>query len=188
MGIMSDLLRLDATALMLIGHDVATLDDSDLAAPTPCDGWNVADLINHMNERHEALITGVLAPLRDHADNPRDAFAHTAARWTVAMDQVGENVNVPAHEPIPRDRVLAIHFVGMLVHRWDLTRALNRTCPVPPRMTDAALPLARSFTAPGSPYNGPEGDYRPALSEDSGRPAIDNLAAILGRDPRWQRE
>lgn len=186
MGTMSDLLRLDATALVLIGHDVATLAETDLVARTPCTGWTVADLIDHMNERHEAIIESVLTPSDDQAADPRDGFAHIAARWTAAMEQAGDIVQLPRYGPIPRDQVLSTHFVDMLVHRWDISRALNRPCPVPDRLTDLALPMARLTTAPGSPLNGPGGVYHPPLTEDPALPAMDNIAALLGRNPRWQ--
>ncbi|MBF6298917.1 TIGR03086 family protein [Nocardia amamiensis] len=173
-------------ALALIGHDVATVADTDLGAPTPCTGWTVADLIEHMNERHEAVIATVFAPLEDHADDPRDGFARTAARWVVAMEQVGGVVHLPEAGAMATDVVLSVHFVDMLTHRWDLSRALGRPCTVPDRLTAIALPIARSITGPGSPLNGPGGVYRRALKEDPALSAMDNIAALLGRDPRWQ--
>lgn len=39
---MSELLRLDATATALIAHDVATVADAEMDAPTPCADWTVA--------------------------------------------------------------------------------------------------------------------------------------------------
>ncbi|GAB4587760.1 maleylpyruvate isomerase family mycothiol-dependent enzyme [Nocardia sp. IFM 10818] len=181
---MSELLRLDATALTLIGHDIATLDESDLTAPTPCAGWNVADLIDHMNERHERIIETVLGPLDEHAADRRDGFARIAARWMAAMEQTGDIVRLPQTGPIPTDMVLRIHFVDMLVHRWDISRALGRPCPVPARLTELALPMARATTAPGSPLNGPGGVYHARLPEDASLTPMDNIAALLGRDPR----
>ncbi|MFE5458473.1 maleylpyruvate isomerase family mycothiol-dependent enzyme [Nocardia sp. NPDC056564] len=182
---MTDLLRLDATALALIAHDVATVADADMDAPTPCAGWTVADLIGHMNERHEAVIASILGPIDDQADNPRDDFARTSARWVVAMEQAGDVVNLPQRGPLATDTVLSVHFVDMLVHRWDLSRALSRPCPVPERLTDSALPIARSITAPGSALNGPDGVYRPRVEPGGPLPALDTIAALLGRDPRW---
>jgi uncharacterized protein (TIGR03086 family) len=182
---MTELLRLDATALALIGHDVAVLRDADLDRPTPCTGWAVADLIHHMNERHEAVVTSLFAPLDDSTDDPRDGFARTAARWVVSMEQTGDVVNLPQAGPMAIDRVLSVHFVDMLVHRWDLSRALGRTCSVPYRLTAVALPIARAITAPGSPLNAQDGVYRPPLAENRTLPAIDNIAALLGRDPYW---
>ncbi|RDI49155.1 TIGR03086 family metal-binding protein [Nocardia mexicana] len=182
---MTDLLQLDAMALALIGHDVTVLDDADLDRPTPCTGWTVADLIRHMNERHEAIIESVLAPIPAPTDDPRGGFARTAARWVVAMEQTGDIVNLPQLGPMPTEEVLSIHYVDMLVHRWDLTRALDRTYSIPAEFTARALPIARKITAPGSPLNAPGGAYNPPLTEDRTLSAIDNIAALLGRDPHW---
>lgn len=181
---MPELLQLDAMALAMLGKDVAVLDDADLQKPTPCTGWTITDLIQHMNERHEAVIAPLL-PLVSPPAEPRDSFAVTAARWVAAMEQTGDVVELPRQEPIAKDQMLSIHFVDMLVHRWDLSRALNRPCRLPQRFTTLALPVARRITAPGSPLNGPNGVYRPAYPTDAALPAIDNIAALLGRDPRW---
>ncbi|MQY26417.1 TIGR03086 family metal-binding protein [Nocardia aurantia] len=182
---MIDLLRLDATALALIAHDVAMLTDAELDRPTPCTGWNVADLLRHMNERHEAVIAAVLGGEPDDAADPRAGFARIGGRWLAAMERTGDAVPLPERGALPTDRVLSIHFVDMLVHRWDIARALGRPCAVPDRLTAAALPMARVTTAPGSPLNGPDGVYAPRLAEDPARPEMDNVAALLGRDPRW---
>lgn len=180
----TDLYRLDATALALIAHDVALVPDAAMTNPTPCDGWTVTDLLRHMNERHEAIARTALSP-REASGDPRDEFAGIAARCLAVLEQAGETVDLPQWGPTPTRTVLGVHAVDMLVHRWDLARALGTTPSVPSRLTDAALPLARANTAPGSPLNGPGGVYGPPLAEDPGRPAIDNLAALLGRDPGW---
>lgn len=179
-----DLLRLDAVALALIGHDVALIPDAAMANPTPCAGWTVTDLLHHMNERHGAVAQTVLPPLEGNGD-PRDDFARIAARWVTALDQTGETVNMPRRGPVSTEWVLGVHVVDMLVHRWDLARALGTTPVVPARLAQIALPLARANTAPGSPLNGPGGVYDPPLAEDPARPALDNIVALLGRDPRW---
>ncbi|WP_345459927.1 hypothetical protein [Actinoallomurus oryzae] len=80
--------------------------------------------------------------------------------------------------------MLGIHLVDMLAHRWDLARALGTSPVVPERLTDAALPLARANTAPGSPLNGPGGVYRPPFAAEAGS-AMDRIVALLGRNPRW---
>ncbi|WP_280383806.1 TIGR03086 family metal-binding protein [Nocardia wallacei] len=183
---MTELLRWDAMALALIGHDVTVLDDADLDRPTPCTGWTVADLIRHMNERHEAIIETVLAPLADPGDDPRDSFARTAGRWVAAMEQTGDIVRLPWLGPMPTEEVLSIHYVDMLVHRWDLTRALDRTYWIPERFTARALPIAQRITAPGSRLNAPGGAYHTPLPQDPALPTIDNIVALLGRNPNWQ--
>jgi uncharacterized protein (TIGR03086 family) len=181
-----DLLLLDAAALALICHDVVTLADADLDAPTPCADWTVADLIDHMNERHQAFLAPEFAPLDVRADGQRDSFARVAARWVVAMEQAGDVVHLPGRGPAATDWVLSVHFVDMLTHRWDLSRALDRPCPVPERLTAAAQPIARSINAPGSALNRPNGAYHPPLRDDPARTAMDTIVALLGRDPDWQ--
>ncbi|GGQ28264.1 TIGR03086 family protein [Actinomadura coerulea] len=181
---MTRLLSLDATAVALIGHDVALIPDAAMADPTPCEGWTVTDLLHHMNERHEAIARTALPPLEPSAD-PRGDFALVAARCLAVLERAGETVTMPRLGPVPTEWVLGIHAVDMLVHRWDLARALRTTPAVPSWIAEAALPLARANTAPGSPLNGPGGAYRPPRAEEPSRPAIDNLAALLGRDPNW---
>ncbi|MES9601765.1 maleylpyruvate isomerase family mycothiol-dependent enzyme [Actinomadura sp. NPDC000929] len=181
---MTDLLSLDATAVALTGHDVALIPDAAMEAPTPCEGWTVTDLVRHMNERHEAIARTALPPL-EPAGDPRDDFALVAARCLAVLERAGETVTMPRLGPLSTEWVLGIHAVDMLVHRWDLARALRTTAAVPSWIAEAALPLARANTAPGSPLNGPGGAYRPPLAEDPSRPTIDNIAALLGRDPLW---
>jgi uncharacterized protein (TIGR03086 family) len=184
---LADLLRMDAVALALISHDVALIPDSALAAPTPCAGWTVADLLRHMNERHDAVTRMVLPSLPAVGDDPRGDFARIAARWTVAVEQTGEILDLPRMGPQPTQRILGIHAVDMLVHRWDLARALQLPLAVPAGLAEAALPLARANTAPGSPLNGPGGAYRPPVAEQPTDSTMDRIVALLGRDPRWTR-
>jgi uncharacterized protein (TIGR03086 family) len=181
---LADLLRLDATALALIGHDVALIPDSAMANPTPCEGWTVADLLRHMNERHDAVARTVLPPLDRESDDPRADFARITAR-VMAVFETNETVNIPWRGPEPTARVLGIHVVDMLVHRWDLARALETSPAVPAGLAEAVLPLARANTAPGSPLNGPGGVYRPPVAEDPANSPMDTIVALLGRDPRW---
>ncbi|HWN33664.1 MAG TPA: maleylpyruvate isomerase family mycothiol-dependent enzyme [Pseudonocardia sp.] len=183
---LTDLLRLDATALALLGHDVAMIPDSALANPTPCEGWTVADLLSHMNERHNAVAQTMLPPLDEVSGDPRDDFARITARWIVTIEQAGQTVNIPRRGgPQPTEWILGVHVVDMLVHRWDLASALQNSLSVPAGLTDAALPLARANTAPGSPLNGPDGDYRRPFAEDPANSTMDTIVALLGRNPRW---
>ncbi|MFG2004926.1 TIGR03086 family metal-binding protein [Spirillospora sp. NPDC048911] len=181
----TELLRLDATALALIGHDVALIADSALTRPTPCEGWTVADLLRHMNERHDAVAQTMLGPLGEEDDDPRADFARIAARWSVALQTTGPTLNLPSRGPVSTEWVLGVHVVDMLVHRWDLARALQVPLTVPAALEQAALPLARANTAPGSPLNQPGGAYRPPFGEDPANSEMDTIVALLGRDPRW---
>jgi uncharacterized protein (TIGR03083 family) len=55
-------LRLDAQALHLLRADVNALSDDELSSPTPCAGWQVTDLLCHMTDEHERIVTHSLYP------------------------------------------------------------------------------------------------------------------------------
>lgn len=186
---LTDVRRWDATALALLGHDVAMIPDSALANPTPCEGWAVVDLLRHMNERHDAVAQTMLPALDAVSDDPRDDFARITARWTATFEQVGPTMNHPRKgQQLSTEWVLGVHFVDMLVHRWDLASALNASLAVPARLTAAALPLAQANTAPGSPLNGPGGEYRQPVAQESADSTMDTIVALLGRNPRWSAQ
>lgn len=182
---MPDFAALDAEALAMITRTVAVVDDHALAAPTPCEGWTVADLVRHMNSRHEEVANHVLGSRHPASDDPRADFPVFADRWLQAMARTGPTVYLPGFgKHIPTEYVLSVHFVDMLAHHWDLCRAMDIPPAVPAELTGPALPVARDITAPGSPLVGHS--YRPPLDEDAALDAIDNLAALLGRAPSWR--
>ncbi|GAA4201968.1 maleylpyruvate isomerase family mycothiol-dependent enzyme [Actinocatenispora rupis] len=180
---MTDLLRLDATALVLLGHDVALIPDTALANPTPCAGWTVADLLRHMNERHEAAIRTLLPPLDSPAEDPRDDFPLIATRWVTAVAAAGPTLHLPGRGPTSTDWLLGVHLVDMLVHRWDLAQATDTAMAVPAGLLDAALPLAQANT--GGPLTGPGRAYGPRVDSGPTAPVLDQIVALLGRDPHW---
>jgi hypothetical protein len=145
----------------------------------------VADLIRHINDEHEAIIQTVLGPLQHRSEDPRDDFAAITARWILALAQAGPMLMVPkARAAIATDQVRAIHLVDMLVHRWDLTTAIDRNSEIESVLADTALPIARPITAPTNPFGLVGLVYAAAERENPAR-LIDNLAALLGRHPDW---
>jgi uncharacterized protein (TIGR03086 family) len=171
---------LDAAALGLVVAQVALVGDEDLGRPTPCDGWTVADLISHMNAEHEAIIKPILGPRRGCSDDPRRDFPLIAARWVSALDQAGVDVMVPkVGSNVGTEQVWSIHFVDMLVHSWDVARAVGRSHPVADELVVEALPVARIITGPASPLAGTA--YAAPLAERGEWTPLDNLAAVLGR-------
>jgi uncharacterized protein (TIGR03086 family) len=176
-------LRLDEAAVRLLRNDVARLTDGELAAPTPCADWSVADLLAHMTAEHERIVAGML-PAAELPREVRLGFEAGAARWIEAFSNAGAETFLPSlGRPLASDRVLSVHFVDMLVHRWDLASALGRPCVVPEELVAAATPIAEQVTAPGSPLVGPGRAYGARVS--GGDEPFDRIVAMLGRDPAW---
>lgn len=176
-------LRLDAWALELIGDDVATVDRSSWHRPTPCAGWSVADLVDHMTTEHLRWAGG------PRPDGDRAAgFRAVAARWLAHFTQQGEGpVRVPGTgEERPAALVVAVHVADMVVHRWDLAAALGRTSVVPGPLLEAAQAVGAVATAPSSPLVGAGRAYEPALPPEAGDPPLASLLRRYGRDPGWR--
>ncbi|MGY2063508.1 TIGR03086 family metal-binding protein, partial [Nocardia gipuzkoensis] len=123
----------------------------------------------------------------ERADDPRDDFSRITGRWLAVVEASGDEFVLPDRGAVRTEWFLGVHVVDMLVHRWDLARAVGRDCTVPQRLLAAALPLAQANTAPGSVLNGPGGVYHPPLSQDSATTTLETIVALLGRDPKWQR-
>ena len=84
-------LRLDTLALELIGADVSAVSEAEWALPTPCTGWTVRDLVEHMADEHLAL-TGGTRP----GGGAADTFAEAARRWLGFFAKGPTTVHVPS--------------------------------------------------------------------------------------------
>jgi uncharacterized protein (TIGR03086 family) len=180
--------------------DEVTADD--LRRATPCDGWNLSQLLAHMTVQHRGFAA---AARGDGADLSRwdaatvadavaldpagtyataaadvlDAFADDAALETsFALPEFGPNAVFPASQAI------GFHFVDYVVHGWDVARALGAPFTLPADVIAAVLPLVLAVpdgdlrTLPGSPF-------APAIAADEGGDDLDRALLHLGRSPSW---
>ena len=165
-----------------------------LPRPTPCPGWDLETLLDHLGDSIGVLtgaITGdgasdgssaappgypgpgadPVARLRGQAAGLLGAFAAAGA--------AGRRVAI-------WDRELTVSMVAVTgaleitVHGWDIWVACGARRPVPPGLAVVLLPIAPLLISPGT---------RPGLFADPVRlpgPASpgDQLVAFLGRQPR----
>jgi len=162
-----------------------------LHRPTPCPGWDLETLLDHVSDSigvlHDAITAGD-ADARAAADGPGpgpDPVARLrgqAARLVGAFAAAG-----PAERRVAIwDRELTTSMVAVTgaieitVHGWDISVACDACRPVPPGLAAVLLPIAPLLITPGT---------RPGLFADPVRlpgPACpgDQLVAFLGRQPR----
>jgi uncharacterized protein (TIGR03086 family) len=177
-------IALDVAALKLLRSDIEALSDHQLALPTPCTGWDVAALLNHMATEHDAICGSEMAPSES---DPRQRWIRAADRWLDFMQAAGDDVYVPKMgTKVTLEQLVAVHFADMLIHRWDLAAATGQPCETPEVLLAAANQIADLVTSPGSPLVGPNGVYRPALTEDSTATPLENLVRRYGRDHAWR--
>jgi uncharacterized protein (TIGR03086 family) len=185
-----------ASALTGTGHLVAAIGPDEWGLPTPCTGWSVHDVVNHLvggNLLFVRLLGGEPLPPREElvaasrtdrlADDAAGAYRASAAALVDAFraDGVLERpVTVPAGT-FPGIAALQLRIVEALVHGWDVARATGRPLEFPDPLVEDALGFTRA-TLPRLPPRpegqGPFGAARPAADD---APALDRLAALLGR-------
>src|SRR5579872_7165913 len=83
-----DVVRLDAEAVRASVELVSRITDADLARPTPCVGWTLADLLAHMTSQHRGFAA---AAAGDGADPRHWADKHASpADYVSAAAKVQE--------------------------------------------------------------------------------------------------
>jgi uncharacterized protein (TIGR03086 family) len=172
---------------------VGSVRVAHLGHPTPCAGWCLGDLLDHMTAQHRGFAAASAGRGADLVNwSVRPAGAQAPARYTEAAeavlaafaddDDLDRPVSIPElsrRRPFPFGQAVGFHLVDNLVHCWDIAQSLG----VPHGLSDpaiaAALPLARDIPddprrqVPGAIF-GPPRAY----------PGDDPMAEILGRTGR----
>ena len=160
--------------------------------PTPCPGWDLETLLDHVSDSIGVLAEAITAAGAGAGAAPpgcprrgRDPVVRLrgqAARLLDACAAAG-----PAERRVAIwDRELTANVVAVTgaieitVHGWDISAACGGHRPVPPGLAAVLLPIAPLFITPGT---------RAGLFADpvpvAGRACPgDQLVAFLGRQPR----
>jgi uncharacterized protein (TIGR03086 family) len=194
----SHIVELDRRAVELSVQIVKQARPSDLARPTPCAGWNLGQLLEHMTAQHYVFA----AASRGLDANPRAWLPPPAADAQVAAyDEAASYVLDCFADPqamsrsfvlhdinpalaFPADEAVSFHFVDYVVHGWDVARALEVPFEVGEEVAEAALLVARRV--PDGPRRlSPDAAFRPGIAVPAGSSAIEETVAALGRSPAW---
>jgi uncharacterized protein (TIGR03086 family) len=183
------------TALDGTGQLIGDVPGGQWESPTPCPDWTVRQLVNHLvggNRLFTRVLRGeALPPLSELGrrgaedqlgGDPATAFRTSADELLAALGGPGVlegTYTVPA-ATLPGPAVVHLRTVETLVHGWDLARATSQPAPFPDELVEAELAFSRDLLGRLPAGRRPFGPSRPVADE---APAIDRLAALLGRDP-----
>ena len=180
-------------ALDATGRLVESVTVSEWAAPTPCTEWTVRELVNHLVGGNlwfaELLATegqGARAPSRPSGDVLGEDPVASYRRSADALVQVFARPGVLEQVfPLPigdAPGAVALHLrtVEAMAHGWDLARAIGKVLELPEDMVEPELEWSRAAVAGLPAGRRPFADAQPVADE---APAIDRLAACLGRAP-----
>jgi uncharacterized protein (TIGR03086 family) len=174
---------------------LAVLDQvgpDQLGNGTPCEGWDVADLLGHLvagDEITVALLDGASADeARDLLDRERGGDVVAACRASLA-DQQARLVRVDDWDAIvhhligdvPASQLLRFRTGDLTLHAWDLATALGVDAGIPDELAgdvlEAMLPMAPFIAEVGLFGTGPSG----TVPEDA--PVTLRLLDFTGRRP-----
>jgi len=151
--------------------------------PSPCEGWSAADVVGHLIETQREFLTTHGVDLGEAPDVPADP----AAAWRDHAKRVAEALAddaVPAREfdgffgPTTVGAAFEQFYVwDMLVHRWDVARAVGADG----TLTDDELDRIEAGADSFGPALYMDGICRPAVEvpENAGRDV--RALARLGR-------
>lgn len=167
---------------------MAEVQPSDLDRPTPCQSWNVRQLINHMVAAPRvgvaAMETGAV-PTGDAEDVASGdflaAYDTTIEQATAAFARPGaleRTVRLPFGE-VPGAFLMTMVTTDQLTHGWDLARATGQSTDLDPELS---AEVRAGATIPDE-FRGQDGvaPFGPAQPAPEGATEADQLAAHLGR-------
>ncbi|SOE14556.1 TIGR03086 family protein [Streptomyces sp. 2323.1] len=166
---------------------VAAVRPEDLALPTPCAGWTVRQLLDHMVwENLMATSIAEDAPRTDHtADHLGDdhlaAFADSVRAARAAFTGSGMLHRTYGPYEAPGAMIVQQVVVELLAHGWDLARATGAPTALAPEVAEETLAAARRIYGAAPRTAG--SSFAPERPAPAGASAADRLAAFLGRDP-----
>jgi uncharacterized protein (TIGR03086 family) len=168
-----------------------TIDDLDL--PTPCEGWDVRGLLNHViggNRMSVVLLEGgerddaMAVFAQDHLGDDflvayEDGIADSRAAF-LEEGALGRTVHHPMGD-IPATQLLQFRTGDLTLHGWDLARAIGADETIDPELAafvlEGMLPMAPMMGSIGVFGEGPSG----TVGDDA--PAQTRLLDLTGRRP-----
>lgn len=194
-----DIRELDRRVVDTTTRLVNTVTADQLDRPTPCAAWNVRHLLEHMIGQHDGFALAAsgepteLAAWRPRPfdDDPSGPYTEAATLVTAAFAQNGvlerdfwlPEVRITA--PFPARAAIGFHFLDLLVHGWDVAKAIDVATTYDQDVLNVAVVLAAKV--PDTPETrGPRSHFQPGVEVPATAAPLDRVVAMLGRDPSWR--
>jgi uncharacterized protein (TIGR03086 family) len=173
-----------------------TIDD--LPRPTPCDAWDLGELLAHMTGRKRGFAAAAKgwradlagwAPMPVSAAAPDQGYAasvHAVLHAFLVAVELGQGMRVPevdAEHDFPASTAVGFYLVDTVAHGWDVARALD----LPFEVDDDAL-AAASLIATNIPEDEHRGTpfalFAPRVAHLDGSP-LAHFRGLVGRASSW---
>jgi uncharacterized protein (TIGR03086 family) len=186
---MTDIAELHAQALDATGRVVAGIPPGRWDAGTPCQGWDVRALLNHVVSGNlwaaELAAGGTIEGVGDRFDgdvlgtDPAGSYDTSAAAAAAAFRRPGalEAPCAVSYGPVPGSVYAGHRFLDVFIHGWDLAAATGQDTTLDPGLMEAC----REVIEPQLELFRQAGAIGEALSAGPGATAQSRFLAALGR-------
>ena len=150
---------------------------------SPCTEWDARGVLEHVIGFHDVLL---LRPTGTKPQRPKD---DPVARWDVTASAIREAIDRAPTQPTSADdpsqpdlaRLLPMLTTEMLLHSWDLARAVG----VDPRLDSGLCEVSYEMALSNDRQLRSSGLFGPAVPVANDADSATRLLAFLGRDPQW---
>lgn len=187
---------LHAEAVGLTVDAVRHVTRSHLALPTPCDGWDLATLLDHMTVQNQGFAAAAdgdgadervwaagahrADPVGDH-QAAADLVVHALAAPGVA-DRALCLPELSREQTFTAAQATTMHTVDSLLHAWDVASALGTG--LDPSAELVALATRIGEQIPDAGRDTPGAPFGPRRELPAGATALEQVLALYGRAPR----
>jgi len=168
---------------------MANIEPTQLENSTPCESWNVAELINHMVGGQRFFAAGLKGEAPAEAQNWAEgdylaAFDEATAECVECFQQEGvmeQNFTLPFGE-MPGSAFMGLAMTDTFQHGWDLAKATGQSTDLAPELAGAILQQSRRNIQES--FRGADGQAPFGAEQQcaDGSCNADQLAAFLGRE------
>jgi uncharacterized protein (TIGR03086 family) len=173
------------------------IDDDELLASTPCPGWTVAALLDHLMGlsyafaqagRKRTDTPGVDGP------PPQPSSQHLPPHWRSRLPVLLEDLAAAWREPsawtgtaqaggvtMPATALGTVAMNELIMHSWDLAKATGQEYAADPRTLETLIEFLSQGPAEGSP-----GMFGPVVPIESEAALFDQALALAGRRAEWR--
>lgn len=157
--------------------------------PTPCDEWDVRDLLNHVvSGNHWAAQLGAGATIDgvgsrfdgdQLGDDPLGSYDRSAEAAAAVFEAEGalEAPSAVSYGPVPGSVYAGHRFVDVVVHGWDLAVATGQDTTLDPELVTGCLAVIRPQLADLQA----SGAFGPTVPVDPSYDPQTQLLTMLGR-------
>jgi uncharacterized protein (TIGR03086 family) len=177
---------------------VERVDDSQLDAPTPCPGYTVGDLLDHIGRLAVAFTEAARKEDGTNASPPPEgSHANLAEDWRTRIPRdlatlgdawggygAWEGTTKIAGTEMPASVVGSVGLNEVVAHGWDLARAIGQPYDADHDTIAGCLEFIGPISQPGAEANRAPAFGPVVPPPDDGSP-VDRLIALTGRDPGW---